>query len=68
MKCKYKIMTTTERKYHAAQWETLYEPGAKAKKYVRKIAVKEKAKNLQGKCFLSFDAGKERITAPGEAK
>jgi len=54
----YKIIHTTNSKYNtdttSSDWETLYEPGEKAKKYCKKIQKKEEDPLLQGTCFLKI--------------
>jgi len=54
----YKIIHTTNSKYNidtsSSDWETLYEPGEKAKKYCKKIQKKEEDPLLQGQCLIKF--------------
>jgi hypothetical protein len=54
----YKIIHTTNSMYNtdttSSDWETLYEPGEKAKKYCKKIQKKEEDPLLQGTCFLKI--------------
>jgi superfamily II DNA or RNA helicase len=54
----YKIIHTTNSRYNtdttSSDWETLYEPGEKAKKYCKKIQKKEEDPLLQGTCFLKI--------------
>jgi superfamily II DNA or RNA helicase len=54
----YKIIHTTNSKYNtdtsSSDWETLYEPGEKAKKYCKKIQKKEDDNLLQGQCLLKM--------------
>ena len=54
----YKIIHTTNSKYNtdtsSSDWETLYEPGEKAKKYCKKIQKKDEDPLLQGQCLLKI--------------
>jgi superfamily II DNA or RNA helicase len=52
----YKIIHITNSKYNtdttSSDWETLYEPGEKSKKYCKKIQKKEDDNLFQGQCLL----------------
>jgi superfamily II DNA or RNA helicase len=54
----YKIIHTTNSNYNtdtsSSDWETLYEPGEKAKKYCKKIQKKDEDPLLQGQCLLKL--------------
>lgn len=54
----YKIIHTTNSMYNtdtsSSDWEILYEPGEKAKKYCKKIQKKEDENLFQGQCLLKF--------------
>jgi len=54
----YKIIHTTNSKYNtntcSSNWETLYEPGEKSKKYCKKIQKKDEDPLLQGQCLINF--------------
>lgn len=54
----YKIIHTNNSKYNpdtsSSVWETLYEPGEKAKKYCKKIQKKEEDNLFQGQCLLKI--------------
>jgi superfamily II DNA or RNA helicase len=54
----YKIIHTNNSKYNtdttSSEWETLYEPGEKAKKYCKKIQKKEEDNLFQGQCLLKM--------------
>jgi superfamily II DNA or RNA helicase len=54
----YKIIHTTNSMYNtdttSSDWETLYEPGEKAKKYCKKIQKKDEDPLLQGQCLIKI--------------
>jgi superfamily II DNA or RNA helicase len=54
----YKIIHTNNSMYNtdttSSDWETLYEPGEKAKKYCKKIQKKDEDPLLQGTCLLKL--------------
>ncbi len=54
----YKIIHTTNSKYNtdtnSSDWETLFEPGEKSKKYCKKIQKKDEDTLLQGQCLLKL--------------
>ena len=54
----YKIIHTTNSKYNtntsSSDWETLYEPGEKSKKYCKKIQKKDEDPLLQGQCLIKI--------------
>jgi superfamily II DNA or RNA helicase len=56
----YKIIHTNNSKYNpdtsSSVWETLYEPGEKAKKYCKKIQKKEDDNLFQGQCLIKLKA------------
>ena len=52
MRQKYNIIHTNNNLYESDNWETVYEPGDKSKKYVKKI--KEKDEPLKGKCLINI--------------
>jgi superfamily II DNA or RNA helicase len=54
----YKIIHTNNSVYNtdtnSSEWETLYEPGDKSKKYCKKIQKKDEDPLLQGHCFIKI--------------
>ena len=52
MRQKYKIIHTNNNLYESDNWETVFEPGDKSKKYAKKI--KEKDEPLKGKCLINL--------------
>ena len=54
----YKIIHTTNSKYNPegsfSDWETLYEPGEKSKKYCKKTQILDEDPLLQGQCFIKI--------------
>lgn len=52
MRQKYKIIHTNNDLYESNNWETIFVPGEKSKKYVKKI--KEEDEPLKGKCHIKL--------------
>ena len=57
MKCKYEIITTTNKRYLKSNvdFDILFKPGEKATKYKKKISNSDKLKKGHGKCMVSFN-------------
>ena len=57
MKSNYRITTNTNVKYNNSfdEWDVMYEPGQKAKRYRKQIEKSERPTLQQGKCFITID-------------